>query len=71
MGMVIFYAGTVFGAVVGVITVCLLQINRDHDGNDEWYQGVLFSKRVSAYIIILNLGILNFKKGVYICSSMW
>lgn len=35
MGMVIFYAGTVFGAVVGVITMCLLQINRDHDGNDE------------------------------------
>jgi len=28
-------AGTVFGAVVGVITMCLLQINRDHDGNDE------------------------------------
>ena len=35
MGVVIFIAGLMIGGMVGVFTMCLLQINRNEDDKDE------------------------------------
>lgn len=34
MGFLWFFLGTLFGGIVGVFTMCLLQINRLRDKND-------------------------------------